>query len=415
MKKFAKMSLVAAVAVAGLTTTSSAKALEDAIKNVDVSGVVTYRYNDYEDNYDDKNGDGNKEHFSKSSNNYKISLNLKSKVNEDVTANTRFIIGGQNSASEASLSTHNDGDGQLNVTLSEVNFVYTGIANTSITFGKQALATPFTMARDSMGNEQTGTGALAVTNLGPVTLAAAYFNQTNLGGGNSDITKTYGEISDQLDVNDDKIGDITGDENVVFVGAMASFAGINIDASYIDLQDIADAYTVGLAASYNVGDVKLSPYVRYSSLDLDDTSADNKLFKVGINAQMGIFDAFLAYGHTDKEGGTTALDYSADTGMDPHWRVTLTGINDADAIYASIGAQVLPKLHVALKYSGIDTGSKTTGTGDQEEIYTKITYDMSKNFSTYLQFGQFTKDKASGSTDKDVDSTIGRLNVQYSF
>ena len=46
MKKIAKISLVAAVAVAGLTT-ANAQPLEEAIKNVDVSGSVVYRYNDY--------------------------------------------------------------------------------------------------------------------------------------------------------------------------------------------------------------------------------------------------------------------------------------------------------------------------------------------------------------------------------
>ncbi|MDX9960575.1 MAG: major outer membrane protein, partial [Aliarcobacter sp.] len=46
MKKIAKLSLVAAVAVAGLTT-ANAQSLEDAIKNVETSGSVVYRYNDY--------------------------------------------------------------------------------------------------------------------------------------------------------------------------------------------------------------------------------------------------------------------------------------------------------------------------------------------------------------------------------
>ncbi len=45
MKKFVKLSLVAAVAVAGLTT-ANAKPLEEAIKGVDVSGTVAYQYND---------------------------------------------------------------------------------------------------------------------------------------------------------------------------------------------------------------------------------------------------------------------------------------------------------------------------------------------------------------------------------
>ena len=46
MKKIAKISLVAAVAVAGLTT-ANAQPLEQAIKGVEVSGSVVYRYNDY--------------------------------------------------------------------------------------------------------------------------------------------------------------------------------------------------------------------------------------------------------------------------------------------------------------------------------------------------------------------------------
>ena len=44
MKKIAKLSLVAAVAVAGLTT-ANAQPLEEAIKNVEVSGSVVYRCN----------------------------------------------------------------------------------------------------------------------------------------------------------------------------------------------------------------------------------------------------------------------------------------------------------------------------------------------------------------------------------
>ncbi len=43
MKKFAKMSLVAAIAVAGLTSTATAGSLEEAIKGVNISGFVEYR------------------------------------------------------------------------------------------------------------------------------------------------------------------------------------------------------------------------------------------------------------------------------------------------------------------------------------------------------------------------------------
>ncbi|WP_419782588.1 porin [Malaciobacter marinus] len=387
MKRLVKLSLATSVALASFSC-ANAQDLEQAIKNVDVSGTVAYRYNDYEETY---NSDDSK-FESASSNNYKIALNVKSQVNDDVTANTRFIIG-LDGNKPASLSTHNDGDQQVNVTLSEVNFTYTGIANTSITLGKQGLATPYTIHRDSMDNEQTGTGILAVTNVGPVTLAGAYFNQTNL-----------------QDSNETTL-DLKGDENIVFIGAMANFAGVNIDASYIDLDDVFDAYTIGLSAKYNVGDVKLAPYARYSSLDLDNNSIDNKLWKIGMRANMGIFGAHLGYGQTDDEGGTVGLDVSSATGYDEHWGVALSGKADSSIVYASVDAQVMPKLNVALKYSNLDDDKAAAQ--DEEEIYTQVTYNMSKNLSTYVRFGQYEKENVEG--NKDIDSTRGRLQVQYSF
>ena len=390
MKKFAKMSLVAALAVTG--TVASAQPLAEAIKNVDVSGTVAYRYNDYEET---TGGLDN----SSTSNLYKIALNLKSKVNDNITANTRFIIG-QDQNGEVSLDTHSGADGQVDIALSEVNFTYTGIANTAITLGKQGLATPFTLHRDAMGNEQTGTGILAQTNFGPVTLAGAYFNQTNLGG----ASNTYGELDTTVGIN--------GDENVVVGGAILNIAGITADVWYIDLQDTFDAYTIGLAASYDISDVKLAPYARYTSLDLDNSSDDNKLWKVGMRAQMGIFGAHIGYGETDEEGGTSALDYSATTGYDEHWRVTLTGISDASVLYADVNAQVTPKINLSLNYSDLDADSESNST-DQNEIYAQVKYDMSKNFYTFVRFGQF--EKKDDNNGDDIDSSIGRVHVQYSF
>ncbi len=70
MKKIVKLSLVTALAVLG--TTVSAQPLAEAIKNVDVSGAIVYRY---DDNNSDAKG-------SSSANFYKATTNLKSKVND---------------------------------------------------------------------------------------------------------------------------------------------------------------------------------------------------------------------------------------------------------------------------------------------------------------------------------------------
>jgi hypothetical protein len=388
--KITKLSLVAAVAVASLTT-ANAQPLEEAIKNVEVSGTVAYRYNDYEDV---KKDDGTID--SKSTNNYKAAINLGTKVNDDVKFNSRFIAGNKTGGAEVSLNTQENGDSNVETFLSEVNFSYTGVQNTIITLGKQAIVTPFTVSRDSIGNESTGTGIVAATHYGDMlSLTGGFFNQTNFNN------------------NDGGLGTLNGSEGFYYVTGTLAYAGATLDVSYADLQDKFDVYTVGLAGNYDVSDLKLSPYARYSSLDLDSTSDKNTLWKTGIQANLGIFGAYLAYGETNKEGGTVGLDASSDSGMDDHWRVTLSGISDASAIYASVDAQVTEKVNVALKYSGIDVGANSNDL-DQNEIYVQTKYKMSSNLSTYARFGQLEKNNYYGAND-DLKSTMGRLHVEYSF
>ena len=74
MRKISKISLVAAVAVAGFST-ANAQPLEEAIKNVDVSGSVVYRYDSF------NNSEATSGGITSGKNNYKIGLNLSSKVN----------------------------------------------------------------------------------------------------------------------------------------------------------------------------------------------------------------------------------------------------------------------------------------------------------------------------------------------
>ena len=97
MRKISKISLVAAVAVAGFST-ANAQPLEEAIKNVDVSGSVVYRY----DNADNSKVSGAADRTDR--NRYKIGLNLSSKVNDYVKFNSRFIVGSKDTGGFASLN-----------------------------------------------------------------------------------------------------------------------------------------------------------------------------------------------------------------------------------------------------------------------------------------------------------------------
>ena len=78
------------------------------------------------------------------------------------------------------LDTSSSGDANVDTHYQMLIFGYTGIKNTTVTVGKQGLATPYTTPVMIDENEQTGTGIMALSTVGPVTLGAAYFNQTNL-------------------------------------------------------------------------------------------------------------------------------------------------------------------------------------------------------------------------------------------
>tara|TARA_R110002033_G_scaffold45441_3_gene88973 strand:+ start:89491 stop:90711 length:1221 start_codon:yes stop_codon:yes gene_type:complete len=406
MKKFVKMSLVAALAVAG--TTASAQPLAEAIKNVDVSGTMVYRYNDYQEDVNAAGVDSS----SKTTNYYKIGLNLKSKVNDDVTANTRFVIGSQNASADfGKLNTQSNGDTNLDVELTNANFAYTGIANTTVIVGKQGLTTPWTVAVDATGNEQTGTGILALTTVGPVTFAGAYFNQTNVGESGDAFSQDTdaGETDAAWGIRQQDMGS----KDIYTAGIMGKVGPVALDAWYLDMADVFDTYTLGANTSFDVGAVTLGGDLRYTSLDLDNNDKDNSLLQATITAKVGIFDAKVAYATTDKEGGLIALDTDATTSISA-WSVDSNNKADADYWQARLGFQVLPSLNISANYADVQYNKSATDKTDmeEEEYYAQLNYSMSKNLSAYMRYGQYTKDEGSKSAN---DSTRGRINIQYKF
>ena len=467
MKKIAKLSLVAAVAVAGLTT-ANAQQLEDAIKKVEVSGSVVYRYNDYnsDTNYategsDAQTGTGGAKNGTSSgttgtnatqNNNYKVGLNVAAPVNDFVKLNTRFLVS-SGTGDFASLETSDNGDSNVDVELSNVYFGFTGIKNTTVNAGKQGLTTPWTVATQVDGNEQTGTGLLALSTLGNVTLAGAYFNQTNL--------HTSGNLA----------GTANGSEDIATVGTIVAVGPVTLDAWYADMQETFSTYTLGAKTSTTLGAVKLGADARFTALETDRAVAetlsgfgsvsdntidsthnyssnihdDNSLAKLTLTANVGIFGAKASYGKTGKEGGLTALDNDASTTL-LAWGVTPNGKADADYYHLQAGVDILPELNFALNYANVDytSGDSVTKnannnvTGwteksvEEEEFYGQLTYKMSKNLTSYVRYGVFTQDSSShtykssvagsgenakhGDSRADsVDDTRGRIQIAYTF
>jgi hypothetical protein len=410
MKKIAKLSLVAAVAVAGLTT-ANAQPLEEAIKNVDVSGSVVYRYNDYAN---DEVAAG-KDSDNANDNNYKVALNLASKVNEDVKFNSRFLVGNQENGSFVTLDSSGP-DGQADVSLSNAYFGYTGLKNTTVNVGKQGLTTPWTVAVDSDGNEQTGTGILALSTVGPVTLAGAYFNQSNLDKSTDAAIATADGKAIKLYDSKTKVSQLDGQDDIATVGAIVAAGPVTLDAWYLDLSDTFDTFTVGAKSSFDVSGAKLGVDARYASLTFDGTDEDaNTMAKLVLTGKAGIFDAKVAYAMTDKDGGLTALDNDATTTL-LGWSLTANGKSDADYWQAVAGVDILSNLNLSANYGNLQYAAADNSDVEfeEEEVYAQLLYKMSKNLSTYVRYGTYTKENTTTNVES-IDATGGRLQVAYTF
>ena len=380
MKKIAKLSLVAAVAVAGLST-ANAKPLEEAIKNVDVSGTVVYRYDDRTQENQTGNGFSNGTH-----NSYKIAVNLKSKVNDDLTANTRTVIGSGNGM--ATLDSGNQGDGEAAFSLTQVNFAYTGIANTTIIAGKQAVPSPFAVQADGAGDEDTGAGITAVVNAGPVTVAATYLNQTNLA---------------------------TTSQDLAGLGLMGNVGPVALDAWYLDIAENGaatqghQAYTLGAKAKVAM----VSLYARHSVISHDATGADDeKLTKVGAKANFGVIGAGVDYGFTnDVTSTTTGMGITGDADAKVNlqgWGLNLNAKDDASLLKLNINGAVSKAIKLSANYNIYEIDSVSNA--DAKEYYGQLTHKMGKNFMYYVRIGQVDVDN-----NQDDKGTRGRLHVQYSF
>lgn len=189
--KFLKLSLAASLALGALSTTSFAQPLEDAIRGVDVSGYLRYRYTDNRYNASEKNpyigvtGRGNAAHQWRAVVDFKtptmnnVALNLGIWYNNSNTVNHGKGIVDANNANGTGYSNSFAGtglgagaDGQFGVRTFYATITPDN-TSTTIKVGKQPLDTPITNAADG----DRGTGVLVLNSDVPnLTLVATVFD-----------------------------------------------------------------------------------------------------------------------------------------------------------------------------------------------------------------------------------------------
>lgn len=238
--KFLKLSLAASVALGALSTASFAQPLEEAIKGIDVSGYLRYRYTD--DRVDNGNGDVGE---SSANHQWRAVADFKTPVINNIALNfgvwyqtNQNVNHGKGTGAEtpgtAEAFTGNGlgsgSDGSFGVREFYATITPDSTA-TTIKIGKQLLDTPVTNAYDG----DRGTGILALNSDIPnLTLAAAAFDSWSINELNVSNRYAVGDtIPPGSQVGDVIPGSYTNSSELSVDKPLYALAGIyGVDTNY---------------------------------------------------------------------------------------------------------------------------------------------------------------------------------------
>ena len=376
--KLVKLSLAAIVAAGALTSVASAASLEEAIKNVDVTGYARYRF----DSKDSGTNTANKHRFT-SDVNFKSALDdnffgvlgfrYDSLDNSGERINARTMVGADDNG--------NDNFGQT-FNVRQVYLGYTA-GNTTITAGRQVLGTFFT-------DDMVGTGIkLLNSDISGLTLAAVAFDNLQDDGDIGTGALTLGSNN----------AEYVYDRNLYGVAAIGSYDPVSFQLWYAALDSVAQLYAADVTVGANLGDVDLSlqAQVAGSSMWADNAGAgadtvalDDAIFWAAeLGAKAFGFDGSVGYVQFDTDSnslisfedqgsfidaGEDLLDYTVFAGDNKYWFVT-AGYTFAD------------KVRVGVDY--VAGENEVNGVSvDEYEAVARLDYKYSKklNFKTWYSY-----------------------------
>jgi hypothetical protein len=322
IKKMIKLSMVAAVTVAGLTTTATATPLAEAIKNTELNGFVRLRL-------------GQDHEADTSSNQQKAVFKFTSKVNDNVTSVVKAVaIGGSK------------GD---TLNLNQANFVVKH-GNVTTIIGKQTTQSPFA----ANNGDTVSTGVAALVTAGDFTFAGAYYND--------------------LTANND-----TSDATLTAVGAIGNIGSINVEGWYAN-EDESDTSIVAVLASSKVGPVSISGHFAEKDNGTSDEISNTQLVA---SLPIGNINATIGYATTGKDGGDVTYDGNEDSRLilslaeDGTGSGVNTKLADTDAILVGINTKISPSTTIGLNYVTADVSNA----GDATETQLTAAVALSKNFT----------------------------------
>ncbi len=433
--KLVKLSLVAALA-AGAFSVANATPLEEAIKDIDVSGVLRYRYETGRFSKDFGNGANNtistgNLNSSKQDHKYRAQINLSGAIADNFKAfvqldyNSKDGGYGENSSS-TTRSYEPTNSSTLNVRQLYLTYTNEDVA-TSVILGKQQLNTIWT---DNAIDGLVGTGIKVVNNsIDGLTLAAFAIDSVNTdeqGEGvsfNSNLTNA-GDNSPYLDWSQNIYG-------AAAIGSYEVFNGqLNPQLWLAYMTDNAFLYALDVAYNTTIFDgVNWTLEGAYLGNSLDNTLDDHyvgaatngNFFGLRGTVEVNGWDATLGglyYGDKEKTSITVIEDQGNIGSLLAGEEILYT---DGSQLNGSTGRNIFGYVTAGYTFNetvrvGADFvygGTKTeAGNGGEKlEAVARVSYKYSPklNFSAYYSYVNVEQDKLEG------DHSTVRLQALYKF
>ena len=423
--KLTKISLAALVALGAFSSVASATPLEEAIKNVDLSGFARYRYTN-----DKKHGEFSNtksESGSLAGHQFKAVANFKAAIDDNFFG----VIGLRYNATDNSGdNTQNDqgsqgiGTDKTNTTEPfRVHQFYLGYkaGNTTITAGKQEIGSFFT-------DDAIGTGVRVVNeDIEGLTLTALAFDAIE-----GDSVESDGELYEITNnLNDYDAG------NLYAAGIAGSYDPINFQLWYASLTNLADLLAADVSANFAINDdVSLGGRVNYINTTVDKSAKahlskaisesngvanynDGNFYAGELTASLFGFDLRAGYmGWKVDNKGVTSFAFEdkgslIDVGeltLDPTWADGKANLVYGTARYTfdkfTVGVDYI-KGHIKHAAAAGENGKEKV-----EEVTPRFAYEYSKKL-TFSSYYAFKTSKFADEAKNKEDQF--RFEAKYSF
>ncbi|MEO1924289.1 MAG: major outer membrane protein, partial [Nautiliaceae bacterium] len=384
-----KLSLAALVAL-GSVSVASATPLTDAIKNVDLSGMLRIRY------YNEQPGDDDANTWNKWRTNgifvFKVPVDEHIKFVYRASVQTYFKsdddsaegIPGNNNLKTLAI---NDVDtGHMN------NLLFMAYSNGPLNaiIGKIPVKTPITSADPATPGH--GAGAIVTYNVGNgLTVAAGYVDAIRHAKatdyshyvGNTEANSIYTAAA--IYSND-------------LVDAQLWYFHINkaIDSEFVlsaNVKALKD-YGVTIKANYATSNMADADDFNIDGVKGADLS-DKDYFDITVKYDQDALHALIGYASASDDDGvvTTSVDSPLGGVLPTQQRTNIANDYDTDAIYAMLGYDVTSALNVSARYANFD-GSDDN---DADEYVVQADYKYNKKLSFQAYYSVYDADN--GDTD----------------